>query len=182
MTERDIDGAHQPVAAERLDETAMVVTPVSGYAPTDDQATDGHAHSHAVGCALVGLQVMIAGSSGPARDGGELLHPRRRRPVNRGCERRRTSGDHYRDNRGSGSGDWPNVLPRGREEVVRGESAAAPPQRGQELGSAFHPPRSLGLEPIAVAGRKHLVITSGYVWVWTCRRPMICESVATRLG
>lgn len=55
-TERDIDGNHHAVAAERVNGTPMVVAPISGHAPTDDHAADGHQHSHAQGCALVGLR------------------------------------------------------------------------------------------------------------------------------
>ncbi|AEN05222.1 PQQ-binding-like beta-propeller repeat protein [Halolamina sp.] len=55
-TERDIQGNHHAVAAERVNGTAIVVAPISGHAPSDGEAADGHQHSHANGCALVGLR------------------------------------------------------------------------------------------------------------------------------
>jgi DNA-binding beta-propeller fold protein YncE len=55
-TERDIQGNHHAVAAERLNGSAMVVAPISGHAHSDGTAADGHQHSHANGCALVGLR------------------------------------------------------------------------------------------------------------------------------
>lgn len=55
-TERDIQGNHHAVAAERVNGTAMVVAPISGHAHSDSTAADGHQHSHADGCALVGLR------------------------------------------------------------------------------------------------------------------------------
>lgn len=62
-TERDIQGNHHAVAAERVNGTAIVVAPVSGHAPSEDEAGDGHQHSHANGCALIAL----AGSDGGVR-------------------------------------------------------------------------------------------------------------------
>lgn len=55
-TERDIQGNHHAVAAERLNGTTMVVAPISGHAHSNETAADGHQHSHANGCALVGVR------------------------------------------------------------------------------------------------------------------------------
>ena len=55
-TQRDIQGNHHAVAAERINGTAVVVAPISGHAPSQGTAGDGHSHSHANGCALVGLR------------------------------------------------------------------------------------------------------------------------------
>jgi outer membrane protein assembly factor BamB len=55
-TERDIQGNHHAVAAERINGTAMVFAPVSGHAHSDTEAGEGHQHSHATGCALVGVR------------------------------------------------------------------------------------------------------------------------------
>lgn len=55
-TERDIEGNHHAVAAERVNGTAIVVAPISGHAHSAGTAADGHQHSHASGCALVGLR------------------------------------------------------------------------------------------------------------------------------
>jgi outer membrane protein assembly factor BamB len=54
-TERDIQGNHHAVAAARIDGKPMVFAPLSGHAHSDQTAADGHQHSHANGCALVGL-------------------------------------------------------------------------------------------------------------------------------
>lgn len=54
-TERDIEGNHHAVAAARIDGQPMVFAPVSGHAHSEETAADGHQHSHAQGCALIGL-------------------------------------------------------------------------------------------------------------------------------
>lgn len=54
-TERDIKGNHHAVAAARIDGRPMVFAPLSGHAHSTATAADGHRHSHARGCALVGI-------------------------------------------------------------------------------------------------------------------------------
>lgn len=62
-TERDIQGNHHAVAAARIDGKPMVFAPVSGHANSEETAGDGHQHSHANGCALLGLN----GTTGAVR-------------------------------------------------------------------------------------------------------------------
>lgn len=60
-TERDIEGNHHAVAAARIDGQPMVFVPLSGHAPSGETAADGHQHSHAQSCALVGIDGTTGG-------------------------------------------------------------------------------------------------------------------------